>query len=165
MSTSPRIPLRPKGSENAQDATQQEVPNHQSLVSDVLEETRQFLGEPACVEQFSGPIRSVAQAVTEAPPEVKTVTIEPVELEPMETPPQQVEEQPFEVQPEVVEEEPIAVETMLNEEPLAVAFREEATFSWRAFPRNLTPRWQLILNVAAITLAIWVPIAWAIAIF
>ena len=169
MSTSPPQPRTGQGTENAQDLPNQGLGMRSLLVEEVLAEARSVLGEHATVESPSAPLRAVAQAVTEAVTEA-TPTPTPIPVaEPLEdvpSPPPRRVEVIDELEPEVEQEgEPVESNdaTPPHEEAPPVLMRERPLFSLLAFPSSLSPRWRHVVNVAAITLAIWVPIAWAIA--
>lgn len=163
MNTSPRQLPRSQGTENAQLQPDQPLGKRETLLKEVLAEARHVLGERSPSETPSTPLRAVAQAVTEAPLE-SVVVAEPLEEIPAEPAPRvEVFQEPLaEVEPrcERVERvEPAAECIDLPASPL----REARSFSLFALPPSLSPRWRRVVNVAAITLALWVPIAWAIA--
>ena len=171
MSTSPPQPRTGQGTENAQDPPNKRLGRRSLLVEEVLAEARSVLGEHATVEPPSAPLRAVAQAVTEAVTGAVTeATPTPIPVaEPLEDvppPPLRRVEVIDELEPEVEQEgEPVESNDASPpyEEAPPVLMRERPSFSLLAFPSSLSPRWRHVVNVAAITLAIWVPIAWAIA--
>ena len=162
MNTSPRVSTNDRNEKDAQDPRSAGVGEGGKLVSDVLQETRQFLGAP---------LRDVASAVTEAPLEVAPTATTPESPEPVIeasprpepdlAPPDIVQ---ADLEPDSTAQEPMP-ELVSIETDAETCAPEREGFSILALPRALSPRWKRIVNVAAITLAAWVPIAWAIAWF
>lgn len=199
MSDSPRATQiendpseEPSDLSKAQDKRWQQVQENASLISDVLQEAREVLGDEPSPKTRSGalegrPIRKAAQSVKAIPtfiepeiPEASPSQIAPTVDDPQAAEVHLEEPLPLEPAPEKKAHEP---EGLCSEEREALIGRisdfdafehapdplQQQRLPWPiellAVPRRFSPRQRRALNITAITLACWVPVVWGIVMF